>query len=100
MARGNGWCSILPADEDEIRREAMEAWEPPVAEHFTAEFGEAPEMVEAAIGGDYAADRLAREFGAVDYCLADAIDEGEEIDGEMRLNVTFGRKGGVHVDLP
>lgn len=96
---GDGWCHLTVADEDEVRREAMEAWEPPTPEHFTASFGRAPTMVSKAIGGDFAVDRLVREFAAVDYCLSDAVDEGEEIDGQMRLNVTFTRKGAVSVDI-
>ncbi len=97
--RNDKWCKLGAGEVEEVRKEAMEAWEAPVPERFRARFGKVSELAAAGIGEAFALDRITREFGAVDYCLGQAIDEGEELAGPMQLVLTFTRKGAVYADF-
>jgi len=90
------FCKMGAGDVEEVRAAAMEVWDKPEPEHFQARYGRASDVAAAGIGRRFIVDRLAHEMGGVDYCLGQAIDEGEELAGEMHLVLNFTRKGSVY----
>ncbi|HHO49325.1 MAG TPA: hypothetical protein ENK18_00250 [Deltaproteobacteria bacterium] len=93
------WCQLSAGEEEEVRREVMELWDPPSPEHFRGRIGRPTDLAARAIGRGYIPDRIRREFGAIDYCLSVAIDEGEELAGPMQLKLRITRKGKIYGDL-
>ena len=49
--------------------------------------------IQEVLDGDQVVDRLERELGAVEWCLNMLRDEGECIEGELKLDVTMSKKG-------
>ncbi len=95
------WCRLLESETEDIRDQAMEVWELPETENFKSSWGRATDIVggDDVIGQDRIVQRLSHELGAVDYCLTNARDEGEEIGGRMDLELRFNRKGKVSTML-
>ncbi len=95
------WCHVSAGEYDEALREAMEATEVPATEHFRGRVGSPTALVSRSVegGGAFIADRIRREFGAVDYCFNVALEEGEEMAGPMQLLVKFSRKGTARAEM-
>lgn len=98
-AANDKWCRISLAIEDEVRTAAMGLWEIPAPEHVRMSFGKPTDAIADIIGTEKMQDRLIRELGAIDYCVAIARDEGEEVDGRMTLVTEFDEDGTISVEL-
>ena len=93
------WCRVSLGIEEEVRATAMELWEVPTPENVQMTFGEPTAAIAGLVGAEKIKDRLIREIGAVDYCVASAKEEGEQVDGRMTLIVEFDKKGGITTTL-
>jgi hypothetical protein len=88
-------------DEDaEPVRTLWNIWRDEAAENtelFESEFTSmtvAPnKTMKELLDGDQVIDRFERELGAVEWCLNMLRDEGECIEGELKLDVTMSKKG-------
>jgi len=94
------WCRFTTDHPQSLRMEAMEKFEVEEPERFRASLGRVPAVVAQGVGSaDYVRDRIAHDFPAIDYCMSDMVDEGEEIAGVMNTTLTFSRRGTVRVDI-
>jgi len=104
------FCGLV--GEPEIDEEAAEAedaepvrtlwniWRDEAAENtelFESEFTDMKvtpnKTIKEILDGDQVVDRFERELGAVEWCLNMLRDEGECIEGELKLEVTMSKKG-------
>jgi hypothetical protein len=99
VSKGTAWCRISLGIEEEVRASAMELWEVPNPEHTKMSFGEPTAAIAGLVGADKMKDRLIRELGAIDYCIEEAREEGELVDGRMQLLVEFDKKGAISTTL-
>lgn len=84
------WCRIWSDSADDFRKEAAEAWPLPEVENTRMTVNKLEgDLLDPAV----VTDRFLREVGAIDYCINVLRDEGEEADGQLRLEVNITNKG-------
>ena len=93
------WCQFSTGTLDEVTKESMEAREAGAHDRFRASFGRVPSLPGRSIGAQHILDRLPYEFAAIDYCLGQAVDEGEELNGPLSIDLKFTRKGRVYASM-
>jgi hypothetical protein len=87
------WCRVHEGTEEEARLLAMETWEIPETEFtsMTVVHREGDQL-----DPELVIDRLMREVAAIEYCVNELLEEGEEeLEGKMKLEVFVNKRGKV-----